>query len=111
MLPPDLFPRLIGAASGGAAMAETDEGHQPQCAVWPVSALPDLREALTDGRHPATWMMLQKVGAQRVRFANVEDFMNINTRIDLAMLSNRLALRAATRPGVSPDDCTPHYQR
>jgi molybdopterin-guanine dinucleotide biosynthesis protein A len=111
MLPVDLFPKLLGAASGGAAMAETDEGHQPQCAVWPVSALPQLREALADGQHPATWMMLQKIGAQRVRFANAQDFMNINTRIDLAMLANRLALQATTGPIVSPDDGTPPYQR
>jgi molybdopterin-guanine dinucleotide biosynthesis protein A len=111
MLPPDLFPKLLGAASGGAAMAQTDEGHQPQCAVWPVSALPQLREALANGQHPATWMMLQKIGAQRVRFPNAQDFMNINTRIDLAMLANRLELQAATAAGAPPDDGTPRYQR
>src|SRR6185437_13867650 len=36
LLPDDLFARLIeSAGSGGASMAETPEGHQPLCAVWP----------------------------------------------------------------------------
>ena len=109
MLPPDLYPKLIGAAGDGAALAESDEGHQPQCAVWPVSALPELRAALSGGQHPATWMMLQKIGAQRVRFPNRDDFANINTRIDLTDLSNRLQAQAAL-PSQS-DDGRPHYQR
>jgi molybdopterin-guanine dinucleotide biosynthesis protein A len=108
MLPPDLYPKLIAAAGGEAALAETDEGHQPQCAVWPVSALPQLRAALAGGQHPATWRMLEKVGAQRVRFPNRDDFANINTRDDLADLSNRLLAQAASP---TPDDGRPHYQR
>jgi molybdopterin-guanine dinucleotide biosynthesis protein A len=111
MLPPDLFPKLIAAAGAGAAMAETEEGRQPLCAVWPVSALPEIREALKDGQHPATWMMLQKVGAQGVRFPVAEDFANINTRIDLANLANRLEQQGATLPVQSPDDGRPRYQR
>jgi molybdopterin-guanine dinucleotide biosynthesis protein A len=110
MLPPDLFPKLIAAAGSGAAMAETEDGHQPLCAVWPVRALPDIREALAEGRHPATWMMLQKVGAQRVRFPSVEDFANINTRADLDDLARQLE-EAATSPAQSPDDGRPRYQR
>jgi molybdopterin-guanine dinucleotide biosynthesis protein A len=90
MLPDNLFAKLIEAAGSGAAMAETAEGHQPLCAVWPVSALPQIVEALRGGQHPATWMMLQHLGAQRVRFENAEDFANINTRIDLATLAQRL---------------------
>ena len=97
MLPDDLFPRLIQAAGEGAAMAETADGHQPLCAVWPVSALPRVTEALTGGHHPATWMMLTKLGAQRVLFSSPEAFANINTPAELAAVSNRLDLEAPRR--------------
>ncbi len=90
LLPESLFERLIHAAGTGAAMAETSEGHQPQCAVWPVSALPRLAAALADGHHPATWMMLDSIGATRVRFPAPEAFANLNTRADLAAIAGRL---------------------
>jgi molybdenum cofactor guanylyltransferase len=90
LLPGYLFDRLIEAAGIGAAMAETAEGHQPQCAVWPVSALPTLTAALANGAHPPTWMMLDSIGATRVRFPEPEAFANINTRADLAALAGRL---------------------
>jgi molybdenum cofactor guanylyltransferase len=86
-LPEDLFPRLIEAAGDGAAMAETADGHQPLCAVWPVSALPQVAEALSGGHHPPTWRLLEQVGAQRVRFSAAECFANVNTVEDLAALS------------------------
>lgn len=97
MLPDDLFPRLIEAAGAGAAMAETADGHQPLCAVWPVSALPSVTEALTGGHHPATWMLLTKLGAKRVFFSSPTEFANINTPAELASLSSRLYLEATQR--------------
>ena len=60
LLPEDLFTRLSTAAGSGAAMAETADGVQPLCAVWPVSALADLvaragrRRASADLAH-ARW--------------------------------------------------------
>ena len=90
LLPEDVFTRLIQEAGRGAAMAETSEGHQPQCAVWPVSALPKLTAALAAGAHPPTWRMLENIGAVRVRFPTPEAFANINTREDLAALAGRL---------------------
>jgi molybdopterin-guanine dinucleotide biosynthesis protein A len=90
LLPEDLFERLIHTAGAGAAMAETSEGHQPQCAVWPVSVLPKLAAALANGRHPPTWMMLDSIGATRVRFPVPEAFANLNTRADLAAVAGRL---------------------
>ena len=90
LLPEDLFARLIAAAGTGAAMAETSEGHQPLCAVWPVSALGKLTEALADGAHPATWRMLESVGAVRVRFEDRAAFANLNTQADLAAIAARL---------------------
>ena len=90
LLPEELFERLIQAAGAGAAMAETSEGHQPQCAVWPVSVLPKLAAALANGRHPPTWMMLDSIGAARVRFPAPEAFANLNTRADLAAIAGRL---------------------
>jgi molybdopterin-guanine dinucleotide biosynthesis protein A len=93
LLPPDLFVRLIEAASStpaGAAMAVTPEGRQPLCAVWPVSALPFLAEALDGGAHPPTWRALETLGAVQVQFDEPEAFANINTREDLAAVERRL---------------------
>jgi molybdenum cofactor guanylyltransferase len=111
MLPCDLYPKLIAAAGSGAAIAHSDR-QQPLCSVWPVSALPMLREELTDGRHPATWMMLERLQAQHVRFDSAAAFANINTRIDLAVLAARLEEEAATQtPKSADEDCIPHYHR
>jgi molybdenum cofactor guanylyltransferase len=90
LLPDNVFARLIEAAGAGAAMAETAERDQPQCAVWPVSALPKLTAALANGAHPPTWLMLESIGAVRVRFTPPEAFTNINTRADLAAIAGRL---------------------
>jgi len=90
LLPDDLFPRLIEAAGSGASMAETAEGHQPLCAVWPVSALDKVAEALKGGAHPATWRMLDSIGAARVRFPDAAAFANVNTRADLDAIAVRL---------------------
>ncbi len=89
-LPDDLFPRLVAAAEEGegAAMAATADGDQPLCAVWPVSALPRVTEALLGGRHPPTWRLLEQLGARRVHFSTAAAFANVNTREDLATLSN-----------------------
>ncbi|MGH8226428.1 MAG: molybdenum cofactor guanylyltransferase [Steroidobacteraceae bacterium] len=95
LLPQDLFIRLIEAAGCGAALAETSEGRQPLCAVWPVSALAQVTEALAGGAHPATWRMLESLGAKSVRFDPPEAFININTRADLAAAAARLERAAA----------------
>ncbi|HTV79582.1 MAG TPA: molybdenum cofactor guanylyltransferase [Steroidobacteraceae bacterium] len=84
LLPQELFARLIEAAGAGAAMAETADGLQPLCALWPVAALDPLTAALQGGNHPATWRLLESVGAKRVRFPDARAFANINTRADLA---------------------------
>ena len=103
LLPEELFARLITEAGSGAAMAETAEGRQPLCAVWPVSALPALVAALANGAHPATWMLLESIGAKRVHFADTAAFANVNTRPDLAALASRLESEAYERThGRSP---------
>ena len=69
LLPPDLFARLFEAAGqDGAAMAVTADGRQPLCAVWPVAALAVVTAALADGAHPATWRVLEGLGAKAERF-------------------------------------------
>jgi molybdopterin-guanine dinucleotide biosynthesis protein A len=85
LLPDDLHARLLAAAAGGAAMAETAEGRQPLCAVWPVSALPLLTAALAGGAHPPTWRVLEELGAVKVRF-DAAAFANLNTPEDLERL-------------------------
>jgi molybdopterin-guanine dinucleotide biosynthesis protein A len=84
LLPDDLYVRLLEQTQGGAAMAETSDGRQPLCALWPVTALPAVREALADGAHPPTWQMLERIGAHKVWFDPPEAFANINTRDELA---------------------------
>lgn len=86
LLPDDLHARLLAAAGRGAAMAETEEGRQPLCAVWPVTALEALETALAGGAHPPTWRMLEAVGAVPVRFGQAQQFANANTREELARL-------------------------
>jgi molybdopterin-guanine dinucleotide biosynthesis protein A len=92
LLPDDLYVRLLERAQGGAAMAETSDGRQPLCALWPVAALPVVVAALADGAHPPTWQVLERVGARKVSFERPELFANINTRDDLAAAA---AFRAA----------------
>jgi molybdopterin-guanine dinucleotide biosynthesis protein A len=112
MLPFDLYPRLIAAAGSGAAIAESEDRKQPLCSVWPLSALPLLEEELTGGRHPATWMMLERLNANVVKFHSAAAFANINTRIDLSVLAGRLE-EESSRPTYRPpeEDCVPHYHR
>lgn len=90
LLPDDLFVRLIEAAGPGAAMAQTADGHQPLCAVWPVSALPQVTAALAGQAHPPTWRLLESLGAVRVQFADAGAFANVNTREDLAAVARRI---------------------
>jgi molybdopterin-guanine dinucleotide biosynthesis protein A len=89
LLPDDLYVRLLTSAGGGAALAETSEGRQPLCALWPVAALPLVIEALAEGAHPPTWQLLEQLGARKVRFERPEAFANINTRADLAAIEAR----------------------
>jgi len=88
-LPDDLYDRLIASAVDAPALAETSEGAQPLCAVWPVSALAPVTEALEGGKHPPTWRLLQSLGATRVPFPDAHAFANINTRADLAAIAGR----------------------
>jgi molybdopterin-guanine dinucleotide biosynthesis protein A len=86
LLPDDLYARLLERADGGAAMAETSDGRQPLCAIWPVTSLPNVRDALRGGAHPPTWQMLERIGARKVFFDHPEAFANINTRDDLVAI-------------------------
>jgi molybdopterin-guanine dinucleotide biosynthesis protein A len=89
LLPSDLFARLIEAAGAGAAMAVTPEGRQPLCAVWPVSALQTVTDALAHGAHPPTWQLLERLGAAHVTFEDSAAFANVNTRADLEAVAQR----------------------
>ena len=99
LLPKDLFVRLVEAAGVGAAMAETSDGRQPLCAVWPVSALSAVATALAGGAHPPTWRVLEGIGAQHVHFDRAEAFANLNTRADLAVIAERMARGEADLEG------------
>jgi molybdopterin-guanine dinucleotide biosynthesis protein A len=96
LLPADLYVRLLEGAEGGAAMAQTSEGRQPLCALWPVTALPEVRAALAGGAHPPTWQLLESLGARKVLFEHAEAFANVNSREDLAAVTR--ALEAARQP-------------
>jgi len=90
LLPDDVFERLLREAGEGAAVAETAEGRQPLCSVWPVTALPAVVAALAGGAHPPTWRVLDGLGAARVAFGDAAAFANINTRADLDEVAGRL---------------------
>jgi molybdopterin-guanine dinucleotide biosynthesis protein A len=90
LLPDELFERLIGAAGDGAAMAQTPDGRQPLCALWPLKALPTVAAALANGAHPPTWSVLESLGAVPVHFEDASAFANLNTAADLAALAARL---------------------
>jgi molybdenum cofactor guanylyltransferase len=96
-LPDDLYVRLVAAAGDGAAMAETSEGRQPLCAVWPAGALPQVTQALAGGAHPATWRMLEEVGAVKLRVDPPGAFANINTREELARVEAERAVQGHQR--------------
>ncbi len=104
LLPDDLYDRLIQATGSGPAMAETSEGFQPLCSLWPVSALAAVTAALIDGAHPPTWRLLDSLGATRVHFEAAAAFANVNTRADLAAVAGKLAEEAYARArgGVRP---------
>jgi molybdopterin-guanine dinucleotide biosynthesis protein A len=86
-LPKDLYARLLDEAADGAAMAETSEGRQPLCSLWPVTALAAVRGALLNGAHPPTWKMLEQLAARKVLFDDPAAFANVNTRDDLAAVA------------------------
>jgi molybdopterin-guanine dinucleotide biosynthesis protein A len=90
LLPTGLYARLILKAGRGAAMAETRQGRQPLCAVWPVSALAAVEAAIAGGAHPPAWRVLDEIGAARVRVDPPEAFANLNTPGDLAAIAARL---------------------
>ena len=90
LLPHELFPRLISCSSGRAALADTADGPQTLCAVWPTSALAKVANTLAAGAHPPMWSVLESIGAVRVRFADAAAFANVNTREDLAAVAARL---------------------
>jgi len=103
LLPADLFPRLIAAAGAGAAMAETADGLQPLCAIWPVTATAVVNDALRDGAHPATWRLLERIAAVHVRFDDAQAFANINTPAELAALAQRAERLRIGQPGTRRD--------
>lgn len=99
LLPPDLYRQLVVAAgTAGAAMAVTSEGRQPLCAVWPVTALEALRQALAGGAHPPTWRLLEEIGAVTLQFSPPSAFANANTRDELARLERIAPAPAGESP-------------
>jgi molybdopterin-guanine dinucleotide biosynthesis protein A len=83
LLPHDLSSVSSREGGGQAAMAETAEGLQPLCSIWPVSALP----AVADGAHPATWHLVESISARRLHFAPTENLANVNTRANFQTLA------------------------
>jgi molybdopterin-guanine dinucleotide biosynthesis protein A len=86
LLPADIVARLLEALDEApAAVAETEEGVEPLCAVWKLSALDALEAELADGRHPPVHQVLERLGAARVGFPDPGLFLNVNTPEDLAL--------------------------
>lgn len=98
LLPADLYARLRDEGGAGAALAATSDGLQPLCALWPVTALPAVRDALEGGAHPPTWQVLEHLGARTVFFERAGDFASIDTRDDLAALEAGRCLLSGGTP-------------
>ena len=92
LLPPDMHRRL-GDAIGAApvAVARTEDGLQPLCALWRTVALEAVAAALHGGAHPPIWRLLQDLGAAQVAFADPSAFVNANRPADLKAAAARLA--------------------
>ncbi|WP_290748690.1 molybdenum cofactor guanylyltransferase MobA [Amaricoccus sp.] len=91
-LPRDLVARLAaGVGDAPAALAATEAGTHPTCALWRVALRDELRAALAAGtRRVSEWAARQ--GAVRVGFDGEEAaFFNVNAPADLAEAEARLA--------------------
>ncbi len=81
-LPSDLIAQLAEALDdAGAAYAVTEQGPQPLCSLWRVSALPVLADLLQDG-HPPVRVALARLNAAAVLFEDAAAFRNFNTPED-----------------------------
>ena len=81
-LPDDLVVRLRDAANAAGAYAVSPDGRQPLCALWSVSLLEPLGEALAEGVHPAVREFQDFRGMKAARFADADAFANLNRRPD-----------------------------
>lgn len=91
LLPRDLAARLHGAiADAPCAVAFSAGERQSVFALWPTSALGDLRR-LYDGRTRALWRAQQALGAAEVAFADAAAFQGLNRPEDRAALAMALA--------------------
>jgi molybdopterin-guanine dinucleotide biosynthesis protein A len=85
-LPPDMVARLTQALThrAGAAVACTDQGSQPLCAVWRRESLEAIQAALAGGEHPSIRKVLGALNTVEVHFDDPHAFDNINTPQDYA---------------------------
>lgn len=84
-LPPDLVPCLLLAAETAGrpvAMAETEAGTHPACALWSVTLDAALAEALAAGRRRVR-DFADAVGFAAAAFPDERAFLNVNTPGDL----------------------------
>lgn len=80
LLPLDIFPVLLASMGDApAAMAVTNSGEHPLCAVWRIEMAEYIAAEFVDGRHPPVRALLADYGARRVRFKNAHAFANANT--------------------------------
>jgi molybdopterin-guanine dinucleotide biosynthesis protein A len=84
-VPADITRRLLaGMGAAFLALAETDDGPHPLCALWRVEALAPLTLAMAGGMHPPVRSFADRIGARRVRFPDAAAFANVNRPEDLA---------------------------
>ncbi len=90
-LPRDLVAVLAGTGGARAAVAQTADGLQPLCALWPVAALAEVTAALSSGEHPAIKQVLTQLNAVEVQFKDAAEFDNLNTPADYQAARMRAA--------------------
>jgi molybdopterin-guanine dinucleotide biosynthesis protein A len=76
--------RLSEEPDAPAAYVVTEEGPQPLCALWRLSALKALAAELDAGEHPSVQRYLKALGAAPMMMADAAAFANINTPQDLS---------------------------
>ncbi|THD49122.1 MAG: molybdenum cofactor guanylyltransferase [Bradyrhizobium sp.] len=96
LIPADMATRLIDAAHASdaeLAVARTDDGLHPLCAVWRPRLRARLAEALSRGAHPAVRQFAAQVHSVEVAFPERDDFLNVNSASDIVIAERRLAAR------------------
>lgn len=96
LLPHDITRRLFSAAAdvdACCACVATAAGLEPLISLWRTDLDDALRFLIAGGEHPAAHVVLDELGAARLRLADDHEAMNVNSPSDLGRAEKWLAER------------------